>query len=85
MMGLVPIYTAENIKIADQLNWSLSVFWHEAPFSNDWLPVLQQVTEADGVRILERRFVTPTCGNGAENHDSLTLWRAWRQRKSHCW
>ncbi len=61
MSGLTPIYTAENVKIAYQLNWSLSVFWHDAPFSDDWLPALRQVTEADGVRILEHRFVTPTC------------------------
>ena len=60
MSGPLPINTAENIKIADQLNGWLSVFWHDAPFSDDWLPALQQVTEADGVRILEHRFVTPT-------------------------
>jgi len=56
-----PIYTAENISIAYQLNWSLSVFWHEAPFSDDWLPALRPVMEADGVRILDHRFATPTC------------------------
>ncbi len=61
MSGLTPIYTADNVKIAYQLNWSLTVFWHDAPFSDDWLPALRQVTEADGVRILEHRFVTPTC------------------------
>lgn len=62
MTGLQPIYTADNVKIAYQLNWSRSVFWHDAPFSDDWLPALRQVTETDGVRILEHRFVTPTCG-----------------------
>ena len=60
MAGLLPIYTSDNVKIAYQLNWSLAVFWHDAPFSDDWLPALQQVTEADGVRSLEHRFVTPT-------------------------
>jgi len=60
MAGPLPIDTAENIQIAYQLSESLSVFWHDAPFSDDWLPALQQVTEADGVRILEQRFVTPT-------------------------
>ena len=60
MTGLQPIYTADNVRIAYQFNWSLSVFWHDAPFSDDWLPALQQVTEADGVRIIEHRFVTPT-------------------------
>ena len=34
--------------------------WHEAPFSDDSLPALQQVTETDGVRILEHSFVMPT-------------------------
>lgn len=61
MAELLPIYTAENIKIAYQLNWSLSVFWHEAPFSDDWMPALRQITEEDGVRILDHRFVTSTC------------------------
>ncbi|MBI5758069.1 MAG: hypothetical protein HZA46_06080 [Planctomycetales bacterium] len=59
MAELLPIYTAENLKIACLPNWSLSMIWHDAPFSDDWLPALQQVTEADGVRILEQRFVTP--------------------------
>ena len=53
------IDTAENIQIAEQLHGSLSVFWHDAPFSDDWLPARRQVTEADEVRILEHRFVTP--------------------------
>lgn len=61
MARLEPIYKAENIRIAYQLNWSLSVFWRESPFSDDWLLALQSVTETDGVRILEHRFVTSTC------------------------
>ena len=55
-----PIYTPENIKVAYQLLWSLSVFWRDAPFSKDWLDELKSIAEADGVRILEHRFATQT-------------------------
>jgi len=61
MAVLQPLYTAENIKVAYQLNWSLSVFWRQPPCTSDWLEPLGRVAEADGVRILEHRFATPTC------------------------
>lgn len=60
MGTLQAIYTKENIKVAYQLLWSLSVFWREAPFSDNWLEELKPIAEADGVRILEHRFATPT-------------------------
>ncbi len=55
-----PIYTADNIKVAYQLLWSLSVFWREPPGTEAWLDDLKPIAEADGVRILEHRFATPT-------------------------
>jgi protein-disulfide isomerase len=60
LAGPLPIDIAQNIQIAYQFNGALAVFWHEVPFSDDWRPALQQVTEADGVRIFEQRFVTLT-------------------------
>jgi REP element-mobilizing transposase RayT len=54
---LSPLYTADNVKIAYELRWSLSLFWNEAAIpSTDWLPQLQEVTEPDGVRILDHRL-----------------------------
>ena len=64
----LPIDTAENIQIADQLNSSLSLFWHDAPFSDDWQPARQRFTEADGLRILEHRFVTPNMQPVSQQH-----------------
>jgi len=60
MPNLQPIYTADNVRIAYQLLWSLSVFWRKPPFTEDWLQELNLIAEADGVRILEHRFATPT-------------------------
>ena len=52
-----PIYTADNLSLAYELRWSVAVFWtHTAPPPASWLPPLQEVTEPDGVRILEHRF-----------------------------
>ena len=52
-----PIYTADNVRLAYELRWSVAVFWtHTAPPPASWLPPLQEVTEPDGVRILEHRF-----------------------------
>ena len=51
------IYTADNVRLAYELRWSVAVFWtHAAPPPASWLPPLQEVTEPDGVRILEHRF-----------------------------
>jgi REP element-mobilizing transposase RayT len=41
------------------LNWTLSLFWHEPPAVAAWLPELQAATEADGVRVLDHRFIKP--------------------------
>jgi hypothetical protein len=49
-----PIYTAENCKMAYQLNWSLAVFWNaRPPEPEEWLPTLRAAAERDGVRVLE--------------------------------
>ena len=53
-----PIYTAENISVAYQLLWSLSVFWRETMVADDWLDELRPIAEADGVRILEHRLAS---------------------------
>ena len=52
-----PIYTVANCKAAYQLNWALSLFWHTSVADAAWLPELQAATEADGVRVLEHRFI----------------------------
>jgi len=52
-----PIYTAENVTPAYQLNWGLTVFWRQPPIpDHEWLKKLQAATEPDGVRILKRRL-----------------------------
>jgi hypothetical protein len=56
MPPLSPIYTLDNCHAAYQLNWSLSVFWHQPPTAADWLDALQTATEPDGVRVLEHRL-----------------------------
>jgi hypothetical protein len=61
MGSLLPIYTAENIKVAYQLDWSLTLFWHKPPQSDAWLEELKETTETDGVRILQHRFARPDC------------------------
>jgi len=57
MAPIKPVYTADNCREAFQLNWSLSVFWARTPpCPESWLDQLQDVTERDGVRILEHRL-----------------------------
>ncbi len=57
MPTVEPTYTIDNCRAAYQLNWSLSLFWNQAALSGEqWLQDLQQVTERDGVRILEHRI-----------------------------
>jgi len=51
-----PIYTRENCRLAYQLNWALSVFWHGPVEAGIWLADLQDATEPDGVRVLEYRL-----------------------------
>ena len=54
-----PLYTAENVTPAYQLNWGLTVFWRQSPIADhEWLDDLQAATEHDGVRILKHRFIT---------------------------
>ena len=49
-----PLYAPANVKAAYQLRWSLAVFAKSRlPPAETWLTDLQQVTERDGVRILE--------------------------------
>jgi REP element-mobilizing transposase RayT len=63
MAPITPIYTASNLTVAYQLNWSFSVFWNDIPtlrqVPSGWLASLSAATEPDGVRILEHRFLTP--------------------------
>ena len=50
------IYEPETVRVAYQLNWSLTAFSRCAlPDSSRWLDQLQTVTERDGVRVLEYR------------------------------
>jgi REP element-mobilizing transposase RayT len=51
------IYTSQNCPAAYQLNWSLSIFWHDPVVSPDsWLEPFKDVVENDGVRILEHHL-----------------------------
>jgi REP element-mobilizing transposase RayT len=54
-----PLYTADNVRIAYQLNWSLAVFWNQYFAPSVWFESLQAATEQDGVRILEHRTTKP--------------------------
>jgi REP element-mobilizing transposase RayT len=56
-----PLYTAENCRVAYQLDWALTVFWRTPPGTDAWLAPLQEATEADHVRILSHRFSRPDC------------------------
>jgi len=52
-----PIYTADNVRIAYELRWSVAIFWKQpAPSPASWRQPLEQATEPDGVRILDHRF-----------------------------
>lgn len=54
-----PLYTAETIHVAYQLNWSVTLFWRDPITSDEWLVPLREATESDGVRILEHQFAAP--------------------------
>ena len=60
-MSIAPIYTADNCKFAYQLYWSLALFWTAPVQSAPWLSELQNVTQADGLRILKHRFHGSDC------------------------
>ena len=54
-----PIYTAHNTEPAYQLNWGLTLFWRQTSVPDgDWLPALQDATEADGVRVIKHRVAS---------------------------
>jgi len=55
-----PIYTVANTRVAYQLNWSYSLFWHEQPSTLEWFAELQEATEADGIRVLNHTFEPPS-------------------------
>src|SRR2546426_156659 len=56
MSTIETIYTAANCQAAYQLNWAVSLFPRSAiPGDKSWFTELRQITEADGVRILEHR------------------------------
>jgi hypothetical protein len=61
MGQLKPIFTAENIHVAYQLIWSLTLFWKSPPGTDDWLVPLAIATEADDVWILRHRFEIDDC------------------------
>jgi REP element-mobilizing transposase RayT len=60
MANLQPIYTAQNCKIAYQLDWSFSLFWKSSPGSDNWFSNLQESLEQDGIRLLNHRFPSIT-------------------------
>ena len=52
-----PTYTKDDLRIAYQLNWSLSLFAvKQIPERSEWLDELKSKTEADGVRILDHHL-----------------------------
>ncbi len=54
-----PAYTSENIVVAYQLDWSLTVFWRKPSWTDNWFERLQQAVEPDGIRLLKHRFSDP--------------------------
>lgn len=57
MSKLLPIYTADNVSPAWQLDWSVTLFWREPLWSDDWLDALRAALELDGIRVLAHRFL----------------------------
>ncbi|MCX7420828.1 MAG: hypothetical protein NT013_14975 [Planctomycetia bacterium] len=53
------VYARENIQVAYQLDWSLTIFWRKPLWTDDWFEELQQATEPDGSRLLKHRFSGP--------------------------
>ena len=54
-----PIYTAENCKPAYQLDWVYGLFWRKPPGELEWFEELRQLTEPDGIRLLQHTFEEP--------------------------
>ena len=56
-----PSYTADNIRIGDQLNYSLTRFSKaRLPEASPWLEALRLATAGDKIRILEYRTLGET-------------------------
>lgn len=53
------VYSRENIEVAFQLDWSLTIFWRKPPWTDNWFGELQTVMESDGIRLLKHRFSRP--------------------------
>lgn len=53
------VYSDKNIKVAYQLDWSLTLFWRDPQWPDDWFESLQQALELDGIRLLKHRFSEP--------------------------
>ena len=49
-------YPTTNCHCAYQLNGSLTVFWRQTVGHSNWLTALQNMNEAEGIRILRHRF-----------------------------
>jgi REP element-mobilizing transposase RayT len=54
-----PIYTAENTKFAFQLRWGVTLFWATPVDECKWLNPLRSAMEADKIRFLSWRWLTP--------------------------
>jgi hypothetical protein len=54
-----PVYSPDNIRVAYQLDWSLTIFWRQPVWTDDWFEALQQALELDGIRLLKHRFSEP--------------------------
>ena len=51
-----PIYTADNCTFAYPLQWGLTIFWLREQRSADWISLLSETLEPDGIRILSHRW-----------------------------
>ena len=60
-MSPAQIYTASNIKVHYELQWSFTLFWRTASGTESWLAELKPPTALDDVRILQHRFSQPNC------------------------
>ena len=61
MLGVKLSYTADNIRIAYQLNYSLTRFSNaRLPEASQWLEALRLATKGDKIRILEYRTLSET-------------------------
>lgn len=54
-----PIYLPENTKFAFQLRWGITIFWTTPIDESSWIDTLKSTLEADNIRILSLRWLTP--------------------------